>query len=310
VNQSYLTGNQTVTLSGDVTGSGATAITVTIANGAVTNAKRANMAANSISGNNTGSAAAPIDLTGTQTTAMLDVFTSLLKGLAPSSAGGTSNFLRADATWAPPSSGGLLAIQKFTASATWTPTAGMVNCIIECIGGGGGGGGVAGSASYYFGSGGGGSGGYSRAFKTAAQVGASQSVTIGAGGSGGTGNANGSAGGTSSVGSLCIANGGSGGQPQNFPGGAGGTAGTGDIVAAGAPGGGGTFSTVGQVISGVGGSSHFGGGAVGGTGASPLNGVSGNNYGSGGGGAYSPQFAANYTGGNGSAGIVIITEFK
>lgn len=35
----YLTGNQTITLSGDVTGSGATSITTTIANNAVTNAK-------------------------------------------------------------------------------------------------------------------------------------------------------------------------------------------------------------------------------------------------------------------------------
>lgn len=41
-NSSYLTQNQTITLSGDVTGSGRTAITATIANGAVTNAKLAN----------------------------------------------------------------------------------------------------------------------------------------------------------------------------------------------------------------------------------------------------------------------------
>jgi hypothetical protein len=107
VNQSYLTANQTITLSGDVTGSGTTGIAATIANGAVTNAKHANSPANTIKGNNTGTAAAPIDLTGTQTTAMLDVFTTTLKGLAPSSGGGTTNFLRADATWAaPPAAGG------------------------------------------------------------------------------------------------------------------------------------------------------------------------------------------------------------
>jgi hypothetical protein len=39
-------------------------------------------------------------LTGTQATTLLDVFTSSLKGLAPASGGGTTNFLRADGTWA------------------------------------------------------------------------------------------------------------------------------------------------------------------------------------------------------------------
>jgi hypothetical protein len=37
---------------------------------------------------------------------MLDVFTSSLKGLAPASGGGTTNFLRADGTWAAPGGGG------------------------------------------------------------------------------------------------------------------------------------------------------------------------------------------------------------
>lgn len=45
-------------------------------------------------------------ITGTQTTALLDVFTSTLKGVAPASGGGTTNFLRADATWAAPAGGG------------------------------------------------------------------------------------------------------------------------------------------------------------------------------------------------------------
>jgi hypothetical protein len=69
-------------------------------------ASMSNLAANSIIGNNTGSPATPIALTGTQTTAMLDVFTSSLKGLAPASGGGTTNFLRADGTWAAPGGGG------------------------------------------------------------------------------------------------------------------------------------------------------------------------------------------------------------
>lgn len=55
------------------------------------------------------------DLTPTQATAMLNVFTDLLKGLAPASGGGTSNFLRADGTWAaPPSGSGSYAYTKFT----------------------------------------------------------------------------------------------------------------------------------------------------------------------------------------------------
>jgi hypothetical protein len=67
----YLTGNQTVTLSGDVTGSGATAITTTIANDVVTNAKLKTMGAGTIKGNNGGVATAPSDLTAAQVSAML-----------------------------------------------------------------------------------------------------------------------------------------------------------------------------------------------------------------------------------------------
>jgi hypothetical protein len=78
----------------------------TIANGTVTNAIMANMTANSFKGNNTVAAASPVDLTATQATAMLNSFTPALKGLAPSSGGGTSNFLRADGTWALPPGGG------------------------------------------------------------------------------------------------------------------------------------------------------------------------------------------------------------
>ncbi len=42
----------------------------------------------------------------TAQTALFDVFTSGAKGLAPASGGGTSNFLRADGTWAAPGGGG------------------------------------------------------------------------------------------------------------------------------------------------------------------------------------------------------------
>lgn len=92
-----------VAVSGDLTLANTGAFT--IANSAVTNAKMANMAAHTYKGNNTGSTAAPADITSTQLTADLNLFTSSLQGLTPSSGGGTTNFLRADGTWAAPSGG-------------------------------------------------------------------------------------------------------------------------------------------------------------------------------------------------------------
>ena len=89
---------------GDVTsaGDGAT----TIANDAVTNAKLANMASGTLKGRTSAGSGDPEDLTGAQATALLDTFNSGAKGLAPASGGGTTNFLRADGTWAAPSGGG------------------------------------------------------------------------------------------------------------------------------------------------------------------------------------------------------------
>ena len=90
------------THTGDVTG----ATALTIADDAVTNAKLANMATATIKGRSTAGAGDPEDLTGTQATALLDTFTSVAKGLAPASGGGTANFLRADGSWAAPGGGG------------------------------------------------------------------------------------------------------------------------------------------------------------------------------------------------------------
>jgi hypothetical protein len=88
------------------------AVTTTkIANGAVNNNRLANMANGTIKGRNAGTTGTPQDLTGTQVTALLDVFTPSLKGLVPASGGGTTNFLRADGTWAAPTGGGGLPLQ-------------------------------------------------------------------------------------------------------------------------------------------------------------------------------------------------------
>ena len=74
----------------------------------VSNSKLANVSTATFKGRTTAGTGSPEDLTGTQATALLDVFSSTLKGLAPSSGGGTSNYLRADGTWAtPPGTGGV-----------------------------------------------------------------------------------------------------------------------------------------------------------------------------------------------------------
>jgi hypothetical protein len=312
--QSYLTGNQTVTLSGDISGAGATAITTTIANNAVTNAKLADIATARLRGRVTAGTGDPEDLTGTQATTLLDVVTSSLKGLAPASGGGTANFLRADATWAAPASGVAISIQKFIASGTYTPTAGLAYAIVECVGGGGAGGGVSGNnATYVSFGGGGGGGGYSRKLLAAAAIGASQTVTIGAGGAGSSG-ANGGNGGDTSLGSLCIAKGGSGGAVNASSSlGAGGstTGAVGDVVSAGGAGSGGGFAPIASsiILCGEGGSSPLGGGAI-----RPVStgavGIAGGNYGAGGSGASANNETATRAGGNGSAGIVVVTEYK
>jgi len=86
----------------------------------------ANEPANTLLGNNTGSPAAPAALTPTQVTAMLNVFTPSLQGLAPSSGGGTTNFLRADGNWAAPPGGssGVRPQRPITSGAALPITAG------------------------------------------------------------------------------------------------------------------------------------------------------------------------------------------
>jgi len=210
--------------------------------------------------------------------------------------------------------GGLKGQQVFTASGTYTPTAGMGHCIIECVGGGGGGAGApAGGTGFHALGCGGGSGGYSRKFATAAAVGASQTVTIGAAGTAGSATpSNGGNGGNTSVGTLCIANGGAGGTilPTTPTAGAGGAPGTGDLTVAGMPGQGGSYLTNNlSPVGTMGGSSVFGGGATGLAYASIATAANaGRNYGGGGGGGFANASTA-AAGGAGAAGVVIITEY-
>ncbi|MGR3218450.1 MAG: beta strand repeat-containing protein, partial [Candidatus Anammoxibacter sp.] len=101
--QGVNTGDQTITLTGDVTGSGTASFATTITNDTVSFAKMTNIATARILGRVTAATGDVEALTGTQTTTLLDVFTSALKGLVPASGGSTVEFLSADGTFKTPS---------------------------------------------------------------------------------------------------------------------------------------------------------------------------------------------------------------
>lgn len=102
------TGDQTITLTGDVTGSGVGSFAATIANNAVTNAKMATMATQTFKGRTTAGTGNVEDLTATQATAVLNAFvgdagSGGTKGSVPAPASGdaaASKYLKADGTWA------------------------------------------------------------------------------------------------------------------------------------------------------------------------------------------------------------------
>ena len=210
-------------------------------------------------------------------------------------------------------------INVFTGNGTWTKPAGLKYIIVEVVGGGGGGGGCDGDVGDTANSGGGGGGGYTLKKILASSLGSTETVTVGTGGAGATGASTGTAGGTSSFGSHCSATGGAGGagnSPSNLVPrrglscGAGGVGTGGDVNGAGQTGPNGfnlALAGYGQVSGGGGGSMYGGGGrqqiAVNSTGDNGIG------YGGGGSGCAAYNVNANYTGGAGTDGIVVVYEY-
>ncbi len=214
--------------------------------------------------------------------------------------------------------GTLIGIRVLTSGTSYTPTSGTKSILIHLIGGGAGGGGVTGSNNNIGAGGGGGSGSLLTKYVTGIGAGP-YTYAIGAAGTGGanTGGTGGAGGSTTlTIGATTYtAPGGSGGVGQ--------TAGTsaaivlagngasvstnGDVNGSGQPGQNGfrLSGTVGS--SGSGGSSLYGGG--GNSRNTAGTGNAGTGYGAGGGGALSTA-NTNQTGGAGTAGVIIIYEYK
>lgn len=104
------TGDQTITLTGDVTGTGTGSFAATITNDAVTYAKMQNVVADDVFlGNNAGAGGVVDELTGTEATAMLNLFAtaSTVQGLVPGSNSlGATYFLDGSGAWSVPAGGG------------------------------------------------------------------------------------------------------------------------------------------------------------------------------------------------------------
>lgn len=210
-------------------------------------------------------------------------------------------------------------VTVFTASGTFTPDSRMVDCIVEAWGGGGAGGGAPATGAGQFSAGAGGhAGAYARVRLTAAQIGASQAVTIPAAATGVAGAA-GNAGGAVTLGSLLSAAGGDGGNVR------GPIANTstsyarpnvaliqstvGDYLGWTTSGMMGVLLPTDGAAGGNGGSNGLGGNGIGFGGGSGAGGAAKANTGAGGGGAAIGASAANTAGGAGGTGLLIVTEF-
>lgn len=209
---------------------------------------------------------------------------------------------------------GVIRIQSFPSSGTYTPHPNMLFCEVLGIGGGGSGGSkdVALGAGVSASGGGGGAGACSRSIFDRATIGASKAVTIGVGATGGAGT--GTTGGTTSLGSLLTAPGGGGGQwySGGSMGGAGAVAGTANINAGGMPGMNGVYGANGAgAHGGLGGSSAFGAASPTGVAAGGTNvaGNAGGGRGAGGTGGAGNATASVANGGSGAPGILFVFEY-
>ena len=98
--------------SGDVTNT-AGSLALTIAAGAVSNAKLAQVATATIKGRTTAGTGDTEDLTAAQTTALLIAFTTTVKGLVPAPVTATGKVLKDDGTWAAPPAAGATTQMQF-----------------------------------------------------------------------------------------------------------------------------------------------------------------------------------------------------
>lgn len=270
-----------------------------LTNSSVSNAKMADMVANTVKAR-ASSTGAPQDLSVSQ---ILD-FIGATQGqilyksattwavLAPGTAGQVlqTNGAAANPSWVTPASGsgGLTGIAVFTSSGTWTVPTGVTQCKVTMCGGGQGGWGSSGANTYSFG---GTAGATAVGFVTGLTAGQNISVTVGAGGAGAGSFAAGTPGGTTSFGTFLTAPGGADAGSGNP---------SGSALKWGVPGG--LRGDPAPAASGPGGSSLLG---AGGKSVPSGGGAAAVGYGGGGGGGGGTS-TGNHGGGNGFSGIVII----